>query len=128
MTKVDLKDAYFMVPIAQHQRRLLCFRWQVRTYQFTCLPFGLSSATWAFKTTRPIMTTLRSLGLRMIIYIDDILIMAETKLMAKQHTAGLIFLLEKLGFITKPTQEIDFLGLTINSQRIEIKMPGEKIR
>ena len=69
MTKVDLKDAYFMIPIApRRQRELLQFQWQGTTYQFNCLPFGLSSAPWVFtKTTRPIVTILRSLGLRMII-------------------------------------------------------------
>jgi len=43
MTKVDLKDAYFMVPIAFRQRHLLQFQWQGTIYQFNCLPFGLSS-------------------------------------------------------------------------------------
>ena len=41
--------------------------------------------------------------------------------MAREHTATLIFLLENLGFIINypkslldPTQEIDYLGFTIN--------------
>ncbi len=42
------------------------------------------------------MATLKTMGLRVIMYIDDKLIMAET---AREHTAGLIFLLENLGFI-----------------------------
>ena len=136
MTKVDLKDAYFMIPMAPSQRRLLRFQWQGTVYQFNCLPFGLSSAPWVFtKTTRPIMTILRTMGLRVIIYIDDILVMANTESLAREHTAGLIFLLENLGFIINypkslltPTQEIEFLGLMVNSVTMEIKMPGEKIK
>ena len=136
MTKVDLKDAYFMVPIATNQRRLLCFQWQETTYQFNCLPFGLSSAPWVFtKITRPIVTILRTMGLRMIIYIDDVLIMAESEAMAREHTAALIFLLENLGFtinypkcLLEPTQVIEFLGFTVSSVTMEIKMPGEKIK
>ena len=50
MTKVDLKDAYFMIPMASHHKRLLRFRWQGQTYQFNCLPFGLSSTPWVFTT------------------------------------------------------------------------------
>ena len=123
LTKVDLKDAYFMIPIAPYQRRLLHFKWQGSTYQFTCLPFGLSSAPWVFtKTTKPVMAILRSLGLRMIIYIDDILLMAETKSQAQENTAGLVFCLENLGFIINqkksvldPGQGIEFLGFTVNS-------------
>ena len=123
MTKVDLKDAYFMIPIASNHRRLLRFQWKGKTYQFNCLPFGLSSAPWVFtKTTRPVVAILRSIGLRVIIYIDDILIMADTPTMAREHTAGLIFLLENLGFIINypkslltPTQELNFLGFLINS-------------
>ena len=136
MTKVDLKDAYFMVPIALHHRRLLRFKWQGQTFQFNCLPFGLSSAPWVFtKTTRPVIATLRTLGLRIIIYIDDILIMAETPTLAREHTAGLIFLLENLGFIINfpklvltPTQDLEFLGFTIDSSKLEIRLPGEKIK
>ena len=55
MTKVDLKDTYFIVPIALYHRRLLLFKWQRQTYQFNCLPFGLSSALWvSTKTTHPV--------------------------------------------------------------------------
>ena len=136
MTKVDLKDAYFTIPIAPCQRELLQFQWQGTTYQFNCLPFGLSSAPWVFtKTTRPIVTILRSLGLRMIIYIDDILIMADSPSVVKEHTAALIYLLENLGFIVNypksllsPTQEIEILGFIVNSVAMEIKVPGNKIK
>ena len=44
MAKIDLKDAYFMIPIAQEDREFLKFQWKDRSYQFNCLPFGLSSA------------------------------------------------------------------------------------
>ena len=64
MTKVDLKDAYFMIPVATNHRSLLQFKWIGKTYQFNCLPFGLSSAPWVFtKTTKPIVAILRTMGL-----------------------------------------------------------------
>ena len=85
--------------------------------------------------TASIVATLRSLGLRLIIYIDDILIMAPSPIVAREHTAGLIFLLENLGFIINypkslltPTQEIQFLGFVISSNTMEIRLPGEKIK
>ena len=72
--KSHLNDAYFMVPIVPHDRPLLRFQWQGK---FICFPFGLLSAPWVFiKITRPLVVTLRSIGLRMIIY--DMLIMAHS--------------------------------------------------
>ena len=136
MAKIDLKDAYFMIPIAQEDRDFLRFQWQDKTYQFNCLPFGLSSAPWVFtKTTRPVVAALRELGLRLIIHIDDILVMAETESLLKDHITAVIYLLENLGFVINhpkseltPTQEIEFLGFTVNSTEMELKMPGEKIK
>ena len=71
MTKVDLKDAYFMIPIHQSDRQYLRFSVQGCYYQFNCLPFGLS---WVFtKTLKPVISLLRELGVRLVVYIDDIL-------------------------------------------------------
>ena len=136
MAKVDLKDALFMIPMAREDRAFLNFEWQNRTYQFNCLPFGLSAAPWVFtKTTRPVVAALRQIGLRLIIYIDDILIMAETESLLKDHVTAVVYLLENLGFVINhpkselaPTQEIQFLGFTVNSSTMELKLPGEKIK
>ena len=105
MAKVDLKDAYFMVPIAKRDKKFLRFSWEGTTYEFNCLPFGLSSAPWVFtKTTRPAVTMLRKLGLRLIVYIDDILIMAESPQLLRDHVMGLTYLLENLGFVINYTK------------------------
>ena len=136
MMKVDLKDAYFAIPLNCQDRKLLRFQWQGKLYQFNCLPFGLSSAPWVFtKATKPVVTILRTLGMRIIIYIDDILVMAPSKEIAQQHTDCLIFLLENLGFtinrqksLTDPSQEIEFLGLIADSIQMELQLPGSKIK
>jgi len=39
---IDLKDAYFHVPIAPHHRQFLRFAFQGQAYQFKVMPFGLS--------------------------------------------------------------------------------------
>ena len=42
LAKVDLKDAYFAIPIHPDHRKYRCFSVGNKTYQFTCLPFGLA--------------------------------------------------------------------------------------
>jgi hypothetical protein len=136
MAKIDLKDAYVMIPIAQEDRDFLNFQWKNQTYQFNCLPFRFSSAPWVFtKTTRPVVAILREMGLCMIIYIDDTFVMPETETLLKDHITAVIYLLENLGFVINhpkselnPTEEMEFIGFTVNSTRMELKLPGEKIK
>ena len=123
-----------MIPIALHHRRLLHFRWQGQTYQFDCLPIW-SVVRYMGLYQDHTTSDCHSQSVRVIIYIDDILIMAETSTLAREHTAGLIFLLENLEFIINfpksvitPTQNLEFLGFAINSSKMEIKLPGEKIQ
>ena len=99
MTKIDLKDAYFMIPIHKMSRSALRFSTVDQLYQFSiCLPFGLSCAPWVFtKTLKPALSLLREIGVRLLAYINDILVLAETEEIARNHTSGLIYLLENLG-------------------------------
>ncbi len=72
-----------MIPIAQHQKPLLHFKRLGRTDEFNCLPFGLSSP-WVFiKPARLIVATLQTMGLRVIIYIDDILIRPVARILRR---------------------------------------------
>ena len=83
LVKVDLKDAYLTVPIHPDYQCYLRFTVEGVDYQFTCLPFGLACAPWAFtKIMKAVVTLLRSWGTRIVIYINDILIMSESAVLA----------------------------------------------
>ena len=80
MISIDLKDAYLSVPIAQEHRQFLRFEWEDHLFKFQCLPFGLTSASRVFtKLLKPVMSLLRQKGIRCIIFLDDLLIMALSK-------------------------------------------------
>ena len=136
MAKIDLKDAYFAVPISESDRKYLRFRWRDKIYQFNCLPFGLSCAPWVFtKTTKPVTAVLREMGIRLIIYIDDMLIIVESETLLKDHIQGIIYLLENLGFVInfpksllEPKKIIEFLGFLVDSNAMELKLPGDKLK
>ena len=51
LAKIDLKDAFFSIPINPNHKKFLRFMFQGNTYQLNCLPFGLSSAPWVFTKT-----------------------------------------------------------------------------
>ena len=119
-----------MIPIAQEDREFFKSQWKDRSYQFNCLLFGLISAPWVFtKTTRQVMATLWELGL--IVYIDDILVMAETRVSC--HGSGILAgepggRDQPLQIRAEPHQEREFLGFTLNSTKMELKLPREKIK
>lgn len=71
---LDIKDAYYSVKIHPDSRKFLRFRWENRTYQFTCLPMGLASAPRVFtKIIKPVFSEIRKFGRLNVIYIDDVL-------------------------------------------------------
>ena len=70
MIKLDLKDAYLQVPIHMEHQHLLQFQWEAQSYQFQCLPFGLTSAPWVFsKIMKPVVGALQHMGIRLVIYV-----------------------------------------------------------
>ena len=135
LTKVDLEDAYFSVPIHHKYTQFLHFQFKGAIYEFRCLPFGLSSAPLIFtKTLMPVVALLRELGVRCVIYIDDMLNHGGiARYTTERHNRSK--LLEALGFtvnynksITEPTQEIEYLGVILDTTSMELKLPGEKLK
>lgn len=73
ITKIDLKDAYVVVPIHKESRQFLSFRHHGEIFQYRSLPFGLSVAPRVFsKLMRFALTPLREQGIRIVYYLDDI--------------------------------------------------------
>jgi len=136
LAKIDLKDAFFSIPIHLNHKKFLRFMCKGKTYQFNCLPFGLSPAPWVFtKTLRPALAILRERGIRIIAYIDDLLLLAESKDLILDQVTGMRYLLECLGFIVNtkksilnPAQVMEFLGLSVDSLAMKIRLPPIKIK
>ena len=45
MASIDLKDAYYSVPIAKPHQKYLKFEWNNMLYKFTCFPNSLAGAS-----------------------------------------------------------------------------------
>ena len=134
MAKLDLKDAYLTVKVSEQDKKYLQFEWKGKYYQFRSLPFGLATAPFVFtKLTKPVVAHLRVRGMSVIIYIDDILILAPSEAMAREcveFTAGLFtrlgFLINVERSIMNPVQIIEFLGFEINSIQLTWSIPKHK--
>ncbi|XP_045034660.1 uncharacterized protein LOC116925902 [Daphnia magna] len=135
MVKLDLKDAYLTVPVCPSHQKFLRFQWKGRLFQFTCLAFGLAPAPRIFtKILKVVVGFLRKKGLRLIIYLDDILILNVSEERTLRDVKVTIRLLKQLGFLINwgksvlvPTQKLEYLGLVIDSVRLSFALPNAKV-
>lgn len=134
MVKLDLKDAFFTVPIHKDFQHYLQFIWEGKVYQYVCLPFGCASAPWLFtKLLKPAVALLRGLGIRVIVYLDDFLFLSQSREELIRHLSIAESLLKSLGFIVnseesirEPSRCIEFLGLILDSLLLKYSLPAEK--
>ena len=72
MATLDLKDAYWHVPIHRAFRPFLAFSAGDRLYQFKVMPFGLNIAPRVFtRILRPVHQALAREGIQVMMYLDD---------------------------------------------------------
>jgi len=132
LAKLDLKDAYFLVPIHPSHQKYLQFYWQKTLYQFHCLPFGLSCAPRTFtKLMKPVVAVLRERGIR---YLDDLLVLCGCLDTLQTQVTFIKDLFQALGLLINekksqlsPTQAIVFLGLELSTVQMEVSLPKEKL-
>lgn len=121
-TTIDLKDAYLHIPIHEECQRYLAFRYDHTDYQFTALPFGLSTAPRVFtRVSRAVVAALRRKGILVFAYIDDWLIASRSQDASVRDTQTTLSLLERLGWIVNrkksslvPAQTKTYLGAVLD--------------
>ena len=80
MIKLDLQDAYLQIPIHPDSRPFLQFSFLNRRFQFKVLPFGLTTAPMVFtRVMATVASLLHQLGVRILLYLDDWLILARSR-------------------------------------------------
>ena len=137
MAKIDLKDAYFMVPIHREDRGFLKFKFKNRCFRFNCLPFGLAGmrSLGLYQSPKACGSSAKTAG-------------GKTDSLYRRHTdysgiarkteepyhgsdlslgePGIHYWLQEC--VLEPTQLIDFLGFTVDSNSQEIRLPADKIK
>ncbi len=74
---LDLANGYYNQLMGKDASPYLGFQWRSRHYVLKVLLFGLSTAPWCFtKLMRQIVRALRAMGIRLIHYTDDCLVLA----------------------------------------------------
>ncbi len=88
---LDLKDAYFHIQVAPHHRQFLRFAFKGVAYQYKVLPFGLSLAPRTFTRCMDVaLSPLRQMGIRILNYLDDWLILAQLEAVSTSHKTLLL--------------------------------------
>ena len=72
LASIDLKDAYYTVPIFRAHQKYLKFIFNGTLYKHACIANGLSCALKVFsKLLKPVYATLHNQGYLSLGYIDD---------------------------------------------------------
>jgi len=136
ITSIDVKGAFFHIPIAPNSRYWLQFIADGTIYHFQTLPFGVTTAPYIWtKVLAQIINHLRRRGIRLSVYMDDILIAAFSHEESLLHTktveecllsAGITINYEKCAL--NPSHSLSHIGFIWNTQKNLLLLSLEKIR
>lgn len=134
---IDLSDAYFAVPIHVSHWKYLRFFWKDTLYEYRVMVFGLSVGPRIFtRLCKPLLSELRGKhNIRCSLYIDDMIIMNQSQRGARQDIATAEELFCSLGFsvnreksVLTPVNSIKHLGVVIDSSRLTLALPSDKLK
>ena len=136
VTSLDFSDAYFHIPINHRSRKYLRFHLKGQTFQFTALPFGLSTAPLEFtKVVKEVKLMAQSRGIWIHQYLDDWLLRAPCREMCLRHTQILLDLCHSLGWVVNmnkselvPQQTFDFVGYHFDLSQWLVKPTQDRWR
>ena len=113
----------------------MCMEYNSRHYLWEAMPFGLATAPREWQRLMcPIKKRLRSQGYLVWVYLDDFLLIAETKSRAVAGCKAVLALLVGLGFtinyrksLVIPAQFVIYLGFELDLAQGAIRVPQHKL-
>jgi hypothetical protein len=108
---VNLKDAYLTLGLHPSHRKYCRFRNPVtgQRLQWKTVSFGISEAPrLCTKLLRPLVSLLKQLGIRCIIYIDNILLLNQDRLLLMRNMAVALDLLQRQAGLNLKTSKCSF--------------------
>jgi hypothetical protein len=134
IASLDLKDAYFHVPIAKEYWQFLRFAVQGTHYQYRVTPFGLSLAPFLFtRVVFTIVAWLREQGIHLHAYLDDLLIVGQSPPHLEHAVLVTIQTLVRAGFTInlkkselRPTQDLLYIGGRLRTDLGMVVLPESR--
>ena len=139
LAKLDISEAYRIVPVHPQDRFLLGMQWDRSCYVDCCLPFGLRSAPKLFNAVADALEWIicchnDHMVEFVIHYLDDFLFAGEAGSSSCRRSLNLALrLCGDLGVpimpekVAGPSTSLEFLGLLIDTVKMEISLPIYKL-
>ena len=136
LAKLDLKEAYRAVPVHPFDQPLLSVKWEGVVFIDRALPFGLRSAPKIFSAlTDGLMWLLYERGVQFALhYLDDFLVLGPANSSVCQEAPNTtLSTCEEVGLPVAPektegpTSCLTFLGIVIDTQTNQLRLPQEKL-
>jgi Reverse transcriptase (RNA-dependent DNA polymerase) len=120
--KLDLSNCFLSFPLHPTVCRYFCFRFDGRLYQFTHMPFGLSTAPRVCTQLLSVVNyALARAGIRDVRYLDDFFLIGRSKTTTAQQLTLAQSIITRFGLIVNPdktegpSQTLSFLGVQLDS-------------
>ena len=136
LAKIDLHQAYRMIPVHADDHPLLGIKWRESTFIDTALPFGLRSAPKIFSAFADALAwVLWSRGIKwQLHYLDDFLFMGPPGTpVCEQALDQALSTCKHLGVPVAvhktegPTTQLTFLGIQIDTEEMCLSLAQEKL-
>lgn len=120
---INFHNSFHHIKVMPHHQSYLRFTWKGRQHCFKVLPFSLSVSPWGFMHfIQATVHHLHHLGLQALTYMDDLIVMAPSKIEAFQAHKTTLCLLHSLGWQVNweksslnPSQTNKFLGHIVDT-------------
>jgi len=137
ISKLDIKSAFRICPVCKHDWHLLGFSFQNLFFVDLCLPFGLRSSVNRFSQLADAVLWILKFKHNIshcTNYLDDYFIAgpAESK-RCQENLDECISVFDKLGIplapekVVSPRTVLPYLGIIIDTDKMELRLPDEKL-